>query len=25
MNKFIRVDMTTLKVTTEEVPAKYAG
>ncbi|MCC5912262.1 MAG: aldehyde ferredoxin oxidoreductase [Clostridiaceae bacterium] len=25
MNKFIRVNMTTLKVTTEEVPAKYAG
>ncbi|AKL97175.1 tungsten-containing aldehyde ferredoxin oxidoreductase Aor [Clostridium aceticum] len=25
MNKFIRVDMTTLKVTTEEVPAQYAG
>lgn len=25
MNKFIRVDMTTLKVTTEEVPEKYVG
>lgn len=25
MNKFIRIDMTTLKVSTEEVPAKYAG
>lgn len=25
MNSFIRVDMTTLKVTTEEVPAKYVG
>lgn len=25
MNKFIRVDMTTLKVTSEEIPAKYAG
>ncbi|QNO15389.1 aldehyde ferredoxin oxidoreductase [Alkalicella caledoniensis] len=25
MNKFIRIDMTSLKVSTEEVPAKYAG
>ena len=25
MNKFIRVDMTTLKVTTGEVPVKYVG
>lgn len=25
MNKFIRVDMTTMKVTTDEVPVKYAG
>ncbi|SNT10056.1 aldehyde:ferredoxin oxidoreductase [Anaerovirgula multivorans] len=25
MNKFIRVDMTTLKVTTEKVPEKYVG
>ena len=25
MNKFIRVDMTTMNVTTDEVPVKYAG
>ena len=25
MNKFIRVDMTTMKVTTDEVPVKYVG